>query len=73
MNEPKTFWVVWCERMGPPSVKHLTKDAAVKEAKRLAGQNNGLNFFVLESVGFATKVDVDWIPTVKDENAELPF
>jgi hypothetical protein len=73
MSEPKTFWVVWCASFGPPTIRQISKDSAVNEAKRLAGANHGQQFFVLESIGFAQKVDVGWTPTVEDDGSQMPF
>jgi len=58
MNEG--FWMVWCPQGNPPKAKHYNLDSAVSEAKRLAAQNPGREFVVLQSVGVAKRVDVDF-------------
>lgn len=61
-REDETFWVVWCPQAGPPTVRHETESAAKAEATRLAGIHRGQQFFVLQSLGFARAVDVEWHP-----------
>ena len=63
------FWLVWNERRGLPSHKHLTALEAKLEAERLARNNPGQNFHVLEWKGTATKVDIQWV----DEQSDIPF
>ncbi len=41
------FWVVWNPIHGLPRVQHSSEEAAVNEAKRLARNNKGQNFYVL--------------------------
>ncbi|MER1968416.1 hypothetical protein [Castellaniella sp. GW247-6E4] len=54
------FWMVWCPQGGTPQHKHTSLDSAVAEAKRLAAQNTGREFVVLQSVGVAKRVDVEF-------------
>lgn len=50
----KTFYMVWNPRTGRTAVRHGTLKSAADEAKRLAHLNPNQQFFVLESVGYAT-------------------
>ncbi len=52
MSESR-FYVVWCPLKGLPKVRHSSKELAEKEALRLAINNPGFSFFVLESLGVA--------------------
>jgi hypothetical protein len=56
----KTFWLVWCDGGGTPTVKHATRIEAKAEAERLARRNEGRTFHVLEVIGSATVRLVDW-------------
>lgn len=53
-------WYVWSPQSGPPTVQHPTKELAKQEAMRLA-RKVGDEFMVLEVVGVARAVDVEWI------------
>lgn len=44
------FWMVWSPQGGTPSTKHLTEQAALTEARRLAEQNPTRQFFVLKAI-----------------------
>lgn len=46
MNE-REFWMVWNPDGRPPSVRHLSRISAVREAERLARSNPGECFYVL--------------------------
>lgn len=59
MNEPR-FWMVYGMGQGQPTARHKTFDSARAEASRLARLNPGIDFFVLEAVGAARKVDVEF-------------
>lgn len=48
--EVKPYWLVHHVDGGYPRVKHSTKESAVAEAKRLAAENPGRVFTVLEPV-----------------------
>ena len=49
MSETTKFWLVWNGSTGYTRHRHLTKDAAIKEAGRLATENTASTFFVLEA------------------------
>lgn len=52
------FWMVLGS--GTPVVRHPTLEQARKEAERLARQDSGQSFYVLEAVGHCVKSDVRW-------------
>lgn len=65
------FWIVWSPQGArPPSFRHITLAAATTEAKRLAEEHPGHEFFALEAVGRAQKVTVQWTDL---NEAEIPF
>lgn len=66
------FWFVWNENGGMPQVKHANLSAARREAERLARNNPGQTFHVLELVGSCKKTDVEWMPC-EDTEARIPF
>ena len=63
------FWMVWNPQRSAPRMKHFTRDSAINEAKRLARENPGEEFVVLQSVGSARRVDIDFV----EHSAPLPF
>lgn len=65
------FWIVWADMGGSPTVKHLTPESAKREAERLARENSGRVFHVMEVVASCKRNDVLW----KDYNndSEIPF
>lgn len=68
---PTKFWLVWSPQgVAPPRHRHATLAAATNEAKRLAAMRPGCEFFVVEAVGCARKVDVEWADITE---AEIPF
>lgn len=50
MNANTKFWLVWNGSTGYTHHRHLTEEAAIKEAGRLAGENTGCTFYVLQGV-----------------------
>lgn len=55
------FWLVWCVQGGAPTHKHLNHGSACDEAERLARNNPGKRFEVMERVSSCIKVpDVTW-------------
>lgn len=50
-NESKSsFWCVYRDGGGAPTKRHTTEKEALKEAERLAENNPGATFYVLQSV-----------------------
>jgi hypothetical protein len=64
----RTFWLVWKDNGGIPTVPHDSLDSAKREAERLARMHPGSKFYVLQTVGACSKTDVLW-----DEDHEPPF
>ncbi|WP_375175529.1 hypothetical protein [Pseudooceanicola sp.] len=54
-----TFWMVQGD--GPSTVRHSSPDAAEAEAERLARNNPGSVFFVMQAVSAHRRVDVERI------------
>lgn len=54
------FWFVWNEAGRSPKKKHTSEGEARKEAARLANENPGHEFVVLESVGSCRTNSVIW-------------
>lgn len=52
------FWMVYGADQRAPTVRHTSEAVAIAEAQRLARNNPGIEFFVLESVARAIKADV---------------
>ena len=48
------FWVVWNPQRNPPMYKHMTEEAAIAEAERLARLNPDHTFIVLEAIAART-------------------
>jgi len=69
VNVCRKFWMVLGS--GNPVFHHESEQSAMKEAERLARQNRGSTFTVLEAVGTVTASDVMWREAVEDP--EIPF
>lgn len=54
------FWFVWNPTAQIPTYRHYSLEHAKQEAKRLAMQNPGTEFIVLESIGTVVKNEVIW-------------
>jgi hypothetical protein len=62
MEENPKFWLVYSPSgMHAPRYRHGSKEQAEIEAKRLASQNGG-DFFVLEAVGVARRIEATYAP-----------
>ena len=76
--EPK-FFVVWAENGGAPTVKHIDRETAYREARRLALANPGIRFIVLEPVVAVLKNDLITTtfkrqpPWPRDDDDRIPF
>lgn len=55
------FWLVWNPAGHSPTVAHATFASAKTEAARLAELHPGEVFHVVESIGSARKVSVEWV------------
>lgn len=55
------FWMVYGIDCGAPTARHGSKEIAETEAKRLARNNPGTTFVVLEAVTAIIKRDLDVI------------
>lgn len=77
MNSMEPFWMVYGLGQDAPTFKHPTAYQATREAERLARQNPGKTFIVLEAIGAVRKVDVEVIPigrgTAADLADDIPF
>lgn len=58
---------------GPSSVRQPSRAAAEVEAQRLARQNPGVEFFVLEAIAMHRRVDVERVDLREQNDGELPF
>lgn len=54
------FWLVWNEQGHSPTFKHTSPVTAKMEAERLATQNPGQSFHVLQVTGTARYNAVNW-------------
>ena len=64
-----SFWLVWCDGGGAPTVKHATYESAKNEARRLAQANRGKRFAVLQAIAHAVVDDVQFV----EYRDEIPF
>jgi hypothetical protein len=48
-EQKSRFWMVWTPAGRPPVFRHTSYGSAEREARRLAGENSGMEFFVLAS------------------------
>ncbi|MFC5385163.1 hypothetical protein ACFPLB_04185 [Aquamicrobium segne] len=68
------FWMVYGMGQGAPVARHKTFDSARIEAERLARIAPGTRFYILETVGAAEKVDVQFIDLrSRDLDDLIPF
>lgn len=75
-REKKLFLVVNPERITfhPPTFIHPTRGLAEMEAERLARENPGQCFHVVESIVAKRKTDIDTIEFDPDQaESEVPF
>lgn len=74
MTQPAKFWMV--KGGGPASATHGSREAAEREADRLARLSPGTLFFVLEAVACHRRVDVERIAFDRKpgpDDPEIPF
>ena len=67
------FWMVYGETQGPPTVMHASRHLAKTEAARLARQNPGIAFYVLEAVEGVEKQDLRRVVFDADPQPPRPF
>lgn len=70
VDNPQRFWMVQGD--GPARYRHYTRASAETEAHRLARENPGRIFFVLETVSAVRRRDVDYI-SFRPDDEEIPF
>lgn len=78
MRQEQRFWMVYGLGQHQPTVRHKTFLSARMEAERLARTAPGIDFYVLETVGTARKVDVEFFdlrspPGGREPDDEIPF
>jgi hypothetical protein len=71
-NDALSLWLVWNPEAGFPTCRHYSKEAAVKEAERLAELNRGQQFFVMGALGVA-KVHKPSIYRAFERDDQVPF
>ena len=69
MSDIRKFWMVLGS--GAPTYRHYRPDDARTEATRLARQNPGQEFILLEAIGAVRKTDVEWLDA--SDEADIPF
>jgi hypothetical protein len=69
---PDKFWMVYGIGRGCPTKQHWSKADAEREAKRLARENPGSFFVVLEAVAAIAKREFDVI-TFRADDDGIPF
>ncbi len=67
----KPFWFVWNPDGRSPQFRHSREASAISEAERLARENPGHTFVVLESV-CARRVD-DMLRIAMRSDSDIPF
>lgn len=77
-KEGYAFWMVWNCGGGVPLHQHATKGSAQAEAERLARQNPGSDFVILEALAVVRKSDIEWTqlevhPEFAAAESEVPF
>lgn len=73
MSKGKFWMVLGC---GTPMVRHCSKQSAKTEAERLARNQPGTEFVVLESLATVVRSDLHWEPNDLDDSEQdnsIPF
>lgn len=70
---PEQFWMVYGIGKKSPTYRHDSLNSALAEAKRLARENPGLTFVVLEAVGAIVKREFDTISYRADRSEVISF
>lgn len=72
MDEAKRFWMA--AGRGPSNHRHSSQGEAEREAKRLARENPGQWFVVVEAVSAHRKIDVESISLRQSrDDDDMPF
>lgn len=64
------FWMV--QGAGPATVRHSTRQLAEMEARRLARENPGHEFYVMEAVAGHRKINVERIE-FRGDDEDIPW
>ncbi len=68
------FWMIYGIGQRAPEMRHDSHQSAIEEAKRLARNNPGKTFVVLEAVNAITKREFDTVTfRAKREYQDIPF
>lgn len=70
-RKDEQFWMVKGD--GSPTMKHRSRSSAEAEARRLAQQNPGTQFFVLEAVSAWRRLDMERVTFGSDPDDMIPF
>lgn len=70
-KQPEIFWMV--SGNGPAVVRHSEREVAFREARRLAAENPGVEFFVVQAIACIRKVDVETIDMRPETVWKRPF
>lgn len=65
---PDTFWMIHGTGSREPTMRHQSFHAAKAELERLARSYPGTEFYLLQAIGRAKKVDVQY-----EECDQVPF
>ena len=68
----KAFWFVWNPEGRNPQCKHLDELSATMEAERLARENPGQTFVILQAIG-VRRVDSMIRIALVPEDTDIPF
>jgi hypothetical protein len=72
-HEDTPFWLVWSPTGRSPVYRHVSRRSAFAEASRLADQNEGQPFYVLEPKSLVQKTKVDVRHFGRSEAGDIPF
>lgn len=73
MSNSRAFWLVWNPNGKNPQRRHDEVSAAISEAERLANQNPGEIFIVVESVCSRQVSQMQKIDFITDPDQVIPF
>lgn len=69
----RKFWMVWRLNWSPPCAKHSTEESAIREAERLARNNPGETFVVLEAMKARCVENMQRFDLAVDADDGVPF